>query len=59
MAIRRTSLWLCDICTSPSWRSDGDCECAVDMKVCDICGRGPLNDSDPDVCGEPDCKPAE
>ena len=54
MATRRTSLGFCLICTEPPY-PDGDCDCAVDMRVCDLCGRGP---TDPlDHCGEPDCYP--
>lgn len=58
MATIRTSLHLCAICTEPPYPNDGDCDCAVDMKVCDLCGRGPLNDSDPETCGEEDCHDA-
>lgn len=57
MAFIRTSLGFCAACTEPPY-PDGDCDCAVDMKVCDICGRGPLNDSDPETCGEEDCDDA-
>lgn len=48
MATRRTSLGLCAICTEPPY-PDGNCKCAVDMKVCDYCGNGPLSDTR-DVC---------
>lgn len=56
MATVRTSLGLCVECMDDPV-VDGTCACAVDMKVCDVCGRGPLNDSDPDVCGADDCAP--
>lgn len=49
----RTSLALCGECIdNPD--VDGKCECAVDMRCCAGCGRGPLNDSE-DECGEDDC----
>ena len=54
MAVVRTSLGLCAICTEPPY-PDGDCECAVDMMVCDFCGAGPTDPDD--VCGRADCKP--
>jgi len=57
MAYVRTSLGLCNTCIDNP-HVDGGCACATDLKVCDICRRGPLNDSDPDVCGERDCTPA-
>lgn len=55
MAVVRASLGLCAECDGNP-EAEGRCACAVDMKVCDRCGRGPLNDSDPDECGEPDCR---
>lgn len=53
----RTRLGPCNTCIDNPF-IDGDCACSVDLKICSICRRGPLNDSDPDVCGEHDCTPA-
>lgn len=53
MAILMTNLFLCATCIDDETYDvavDGPCDCTVPMKVCDVCRRGPLNDSDPDVC---------
>lgn len=51
--LKLTNLSLCPTCIDqPEYDPvvDGACDCTVWMKVCNVCGRGPLNDSDPDVC---------
>ena len=43
--IVRTSLGLCGQCVD-ELVMDGECECAVDMPICDLCKRGPLDDGE-------------
>ena len=52
--IIRTSLGLCGVCEDDPVTMDGKCECAVDMPVCDICERGPLDDGE-HLCGGDRC----
>lgn len=59
LTVVRTSLGLCGECLHGGPAVEGACACAVDMKVCAICRRGPLNDAAPVVCGDAGCRPVE